>query len=558
MRLTKLTLENFRSFKGKHEIEFSPITLLFGGNSVGKSSITKAIQRHAVLADEDIFYGEKSVSVGLHFEGMNLDKNWNAYKTREMDLVCALFRQQNKATFEFFDTFSEQCKTVAIENQLRYVDVSTDKSNKLTELHRTRYFINGEWLLGIEADLHPEVANCTFSHDEIILNLNHPILQIDGLKQSAQNLNERFSKLNGQNRGYSVYLLNECLNGGEQNSAGKIQDLAEILSIEDEKLRLLMLDISRLVLIIRTIKYYIYNAQDIDYLGPLRTLPDSRSCSKLLHPVKFDSPYLNNYNDYSFKKDRNTYTGEDTWSQLNNSQSDSIRKYSGLDNEGTTLDQVNDWLVNWFNTPYQIKIYESYSLEVDNDQIRKKLKKGQISKDDLISVGEKIRFLNVQNHSITPATEIGIGISQLTPVIVNALESKSFSVEQPELHIHPRMQTILADLFVFEGLYTKAKKNATVTIQTKNLDGSLKERSFVRKQAKNESFMLLETHSEHLILRLLKRMREDIIKPDDLAVYYFENDNGQTKINKIGVDQEGEFTSAWPEGFFEERLEELF
>jgi TPR repeat protein len=78
------------------------------------------------------------------------------------------------------------------------------------------------------------------------------------------------------------------------------------------------------------------------------------------------------------------------------------------------------------------------------------------------------------------------------------------------------------DLFVFEGLFTAVEDAGEVTITTRNIEGQIQERHFNRKKEKDESFILVETHSEHLILRLLKRLREGIIKPEDLAIHYFE------------------------------------
>ena len=84
----------------------------------------------------------------------------------------------------------------------------------------------------------------------------------------------------------------------------------------------------------------------------------------------------------------------------------------------------------------------------------------------------------------------------------------------------------------------------------------------------NEKHLLLETHSEHLMLRLLRRIREKHeqelppgapeIMPDDLSVLYIEKDNDGVKITCLPVTEDGDFEKKWPKGFFEERTEELF
>jgi predicted ATPase len=135
--------------------------------------------------------------------------------------------------------------------------------------------------------------------------------------------------------------------------------------------------------------------------------------------------------------------------------------------------------------------------------------------------------------------DVGTGISQVLPVIVSALYFKEgiVEIEQPELHIHPAFQTILGDLFISQA-------------------------------QKKELIFLLETHSEHLLLRLLRRIRETNdnqledgaqgLTPKKLGVYYVENSATGVQISKLEVDEIGEFKDEWPDGFFEEREKELF
>ena len=133
---------------------------------------------------------------------------------------------------------------------------------------------------------------------------------------------------------------------------------------------------------------------------------------------------------------------------------------------------------------------------------------------------------------------VGFGISQVIPVVVAALENsrRLFAVEQPELHIHPALQVALGDLFI-DGI-----KNSGRT-------------------------MLIETHSEHLLLRLLRRVHETSstrvktshkLTPDDLSVIYVRPTPTGAKFTPLTVTADGDFDGPWPEGFFEERDSELF
>lgn len=131
--------------------------------------------------------------------------------------------------------------------------------------------------------------------------------------------------------------------------------------------------------------------------------------------------------------------------------------------------------------------------------------------------------------------DVGIGVSQLMPVVVGALarEATILAVEQPELHIHPRLQTALGDLFVHA--------------------------------AEQGKMLLLETHSEHLMLRLLRRIRETSegdestafsLTAQELQVLYVECVDGETRIAPLRVSDTGRFVDRWPHGFFDERFEE--
>ena len=81
-----------------------------------------------------------------------------------------------------------------------------------------------------------------------------------------------------------------------------------------------------------------------------------------------------------------------------------------------------------------------------------------------------------------------------------------------------------------------------------------------------KKFFLIETHSEHLLLRLLRRIRESAeeqtpdeakLSPNNVAIYYVESENGNTEVNRIGLDESGRFTDRWPRGFFAERMREM-
>jgi hypothetical protein len=134
-------------------------------------------------------------------------------------------------------------------------------------------------------------------------------------------------------------------------------------------------------------------------------------------------------------------------------------------------------------------------------------------------------------HSISGESEniadVGFGISQVLPIAIAALSAKPDSVlvmQQPELHLHPAAQFALGDLFA----------------QTKN----------------NNVQTIIETHSEHMLLRILLLVAQKRISAEDVAVYYVHPVKDRKAIVSIGINDQGKFTSPWPNGFFDERLDE--
>jgi len=139
--------------------------------------------------------------------------------------------------------------------------------------------------------------------------------------------------------------------------------------------------------------------------------------------------------------------------------------------------------------------------------------------------------------------DVGSGIPFVLPVLCALAVGGLVKVQQPELHLHPALQSSLADIFIEES-----KSSADFGV---------------------DNLHLIETHSEHLILRMLRRIRDTArnksiskalaFSSEELAVYYFDPQvDGGTSIKNLRVDSDGEFIDRWPRGFFAERAAELF
>ena len=80
--------------------------------------------------------------------------------------------------------------------------------------------------------------------------------------------------------------------------------------------------------------------------------------------------------------------------------------------------------------------------------------------------------------------------------------------------------------------------------------------------------LLIETHSEHLLLRIMRRMREtatgklpdDVspVRPEDVMVLFVEPDGEHSLVREMPLSETGELVKAWPGGFFEEGMREIF
>jgi predicted ATPase len=163
-----------------------------------------------------------------------------------------------------------------------------------------------------------------------------------------------------------------------------------------------------------------------------------------------------------------------------------------------------------------------------------------------LPVRTEIALRDFQKGILVAPGDVGVGISQMVPVVVASLRKRDgiLAIEQPELHIHPAIQVGIGDLFVRA---TQADPDGP-PVAGKTL--------------------LVETHSEHILLRLLRRIRERTdnelppgvlgLEPENLSVIYVESDEQGVRFRPLRVDADGEFRDRWPNGFFEERAGELF
>ena len=140
-----------------------------------------------------------------------------------------------------------------------------------------------------------------------------------------------------------------------------------------------------------------------------------------------------------------------------------------------------------------------------------------------------LHFIDSKTNIPVNFADIGFGIGQILPLIIQSIsqKNKTILIEQPELHIHPRLQTQMGYLF----------------------------RDCINSHNKNN--FIIETHSEHLMLRLQKLIRTKQLKSEDVCVIYVDRYETGSRCTELRLDKDGEFFDSWPDGFFEEGFQEI-
>jgi predicted ATPase len=139
----------------------------------------------------------------------------------------------------------------------------------------------------------------------------------------------------------------------------------------------------------------------------------------------------------------------------------------------------------------------------------------------------EIKIQHPKSKEYQNYADVGFGNSQILPVLVSGFNMRPggiFIVEQPEIHLHPQAQAELGDFFT----------------------------DLLKKKVQS----IIETHSEHLILRLQQHVLDGTIKPEDICFLYVHAPNDKKTIIQLMLDDNGKFIKDWPGGFFPERLHE--
>ncbi|MDP2785136.1 MAG: DUF3696 domain-containing protein [Sulfurimicrobium sp.] len=148
-----------------------------------------------------------------------------------------------------------------------------------------------------------------------------------------------------------------------------------------------------------------------------------------------------------------------------------------------------------------------------------------------IGSGANLYRAVVKRDTQSPAallTDVGFGVSQVLPALVLLYyvpEGSTVILEQPEIHLHPSVQSGLADVIL-----TVAK--------ARNLQ------------------VIVESHSEHMLRRFQRRVAENAFESKIIKLYFCDSVGGQSKLVDLDLDMFGEILN-WPPEFFGDEMTEI-
>lgn len=545
----RLTIENFKSIGDLQSFELRAINLLFGPNSAGKSSVVQAIHylRQAILHRDFDASGSEIGGRFIDFDGFRNLVFRRESLDREIKLGVGFpFNVAAQCDFDelvvehsFDDALDAEGLVLPTERCDVRISIGRTQDDSRPTAKRLEIDFDSIPFVSIKAD--SEEANAYIES----INLFHPLfgkVSSATTKRYQDALERHWSTLIAKSgvatSPGSVSLL-ACLLAQHEpfgefprralpeitGQRGAVPALDRDLPFAEDKERLFGLDVME-----EPANEAVRSAAFISELFSVLILEPLRCVAENLRGIRYIGPVR----DVPSRMESRAVTSEKLWAN-GEAAWDAIRTAD----EGL-VQRFDDWIFQpeKLNTNYRLRI-ERYR-EIPEDQMNS-IKEDPRAIYDFPSRSRSV-FVDNNGKSHSPG-DVGFGMSQVLPVVVAALArgESLVMVEQPELHIHPQLQANLGDLFI--------------------------------EAIKEGKQFFLETHSENLLLRLLRRIRHTFegtseennsLTPAELQVLYVlpaghdSNRYSGAAVMTLPISEDGEFLDEWPNGFFEERSVELF
>ena len=573
MRIVEIALTNFRSFQTTQSITLAPVTLLFGPNSVGKSSVLMALFYVQQMLEKGQCDPQRIDALGeKHVGGFKRLINGRDTAKRmviklTVDKSGSIGSNYNQLVDLVGDDFALPVDSPTADADRMAVEfhIAWSKAKDTAYVACYKIWLNDSLIAELASDSGLKQPVITW------LNYRYPALLTDEDQDDhaeGEMVSRLHELLNADRKPEKVSRRDpeQNLDVSFEHAAIGFEGIAGALPVLGKRLET-VIDADDPILTAR-----IHEILSDVVVAPLDNLLALLNESLCIGPLRLIPDALHQPNPYPKQKD--WYSGAAAWDVT-----------AGLND--SSMAEMNSWLNNpgTLNLGYSLrsKAVASqviYSGGADTlNELRAFVDKLGDKSSLTVTGADGDGNSLLENHSIdldmlkrvlesetSPAgttsrqlvdreyyskwvlwddlnkievafSEVGVGISQVFPLVVAAVQSKQgiIACEQPELHVHPRIQIGIGDLLT---------------------------------QANNNSTFLIETHSEHLVLRILRRIRETSegelpeglqpVFPADVSIVYMEVGDAGVRARQIKIDSSGEFTSRWPDGFFVERREELF
>ena len=131
--------------------------------------------------------------------------------------------------------------------------------------------------------------------------------------------------------------------------------------------------------------------------------------------------------------------------------------------------------------------------------------------------------VKVRSGKFTNIMDVGYGVSQCLPVIINIVYHQSnglpsnsvFFLQQPEVHMHPRALAELSN-FVCHAFQVSGNR------------------------------FVIETHSDFIVDRMRLLVRDGVVDKDDISLIYFEPSGPSVNLHNLELDEDGNLLDSPP------------